>query len=71
MKHYDDEPVEYCESCLDLKVISMPYIDKNGDKQEVPYCGNCGSGDICQTDIDTWTHMYYDRYGHDYIKRNK
>lgn len=69
--NYDEEPVEYCESCLDLKIKGMDYMDKQGNKKQVPYCGNCGSADVSRIHIDDWRERYYDRYGHDFIKRNK
>lgn len=43
---YDEIPVHYCRRCLSLKVL----IDTEfGD-----YCGDCGSTDIGQIQIEEW-----------------
>jgi len=43
---YDEIPVHYCRRCLSLKVL----IDTEfGD-----YCGDCGSTDIGEIQIEEW-----------------
>ena len=72
MGKYNDIPVEYCEACLDLRINEMEYRNSHtGLYEKVPYCGNCGSGNIEKAHIEDWEELYYDRYGHTYTKGNK
>ena len=68
MTDYNDIPIEYCDSCLDIKILKMPH-KVNGQLEIIPYCGNCGSGQISINHVENWEELYYDRYGYSYIER--
>lgn len=63
LKSYDDEPVEYCLKCYSLKIRYEEAIDTD-------CCMDCGSTEIGVTDIDTWEHLYKNRYGHKFLQKS-
>lgn len=62
-KEYNEEPVLYCERCLSLRIRNI--------NDEIDFCDNCGSADILETDIGTWEKLYFEKYGHYYIDKDK
>ena len=38
---------------------------------ESEYCDTCGSTDIQQIDINTWKHLYKEKYGHEYLDKEQ
>lgn len=62
---YNQEPVFYCKNCLSLRVIAIPGIDDS------EFCDECNATDIDVCDIETWRNMYKERYGRDYLSKDK
>lgn len=60
---YNNIPVLYCQSCLSLKVKSVPYM------AGMDYCDSCSSTDIKECHIEEWENLYKERYGHKYLDK--
>jgi len=60
---YNNEPVFYCKKCLSLKIRDVEHIENS------EYCDECGSTEICTTNINDWDSIYVARYGHHYLDR--
>lgn len=59
-QEYNDEPVEYCNGCLSLRIKSI--------SSDIPYCCDCGDTDINKTSIIDWEKLYKNRYNKSFIE---
>lgn len=64
LQEYDEEPIKYCTRCYSLKIGYEDAIDTE-------YCMECGCSDIAEASIYRWESMYKNRYGHEFLTRNK
>lgn len=59
IENYNDEPIEYCNSCLSLKL--MESIPEN-NQTSICYCAKCGNTEIEKAHITVWEKLYEQRY---------
>lgn len=63
-EEYNAEPVYYCEKCLSLKIVDVPFLNNS------EFCEDCNSTNINQCSIEEWEKLYKERYGISYINNN-
>lgn len=59
-----DDPVFFCQHCLDLKIMSATNTHPS-------YCGICGNLDIITTSFQFWEDLYLEEYGRKYLEQSE
>lgn len=63
-KHYNDEPVHYCNNCLSLRVRKV------ADIPDLDFCDECGGTYIKQAHITVWEKLHIGRYGFRFLNKH-
>ena len=62
---YNNVPIDYCKSCLKIKIKEVDLNSSKGTK--VSYCGDCGSTEIDSAHVTEWEEKYVERYGKKFL----
>lgn len=59
IENYNDEPIEYCNSCLSLKLMEST---SENNQTSICYCAKCGSVETEKAHITVWEKLYEEKY---------
>ena len=65
---YNNEPIDYCKTCLSIKIKTVEFKDTD---QEVDYCIDCSNTELETAHVSIWADLYEEKYGETFLNRTK